>query len=165
MNSLPKISIITVAYNSDKTINNTIESVLSQQYDNIEYIIRKNNGYLQKKPINFLFKSNKYHNKHFIWLPLMFPLKRIELKAIDNSLQKFYPNTVPVNVVVRKNKKRDFVKCGDYIIKLLHDIDVVKLLKPTCFNDPINCIQQEYKNSIYLPLEEYYDIKKLIVII
>jgi len=34
-----KISIITVCYNSDKTIEKTINSVLDQDYKNIEYII------------------------------------------------------------------------------------------------------------------------------
>ena len=34
-----KISIITVAYNSNKTIGDAINSVLSQTYENIEYII------------------------------------------------------------------------------------------------------------------------------
>lgn len=33
------ISIITVSYNSEKTISRTIESVLSQNFDNYEYII------------------------------------------------------------------------------------------------------------------------------
>ena len=31
-----KISIITVTYNSEKTINDTIQSVLTQSYSNIE---------------------------------------------------------------------------------------------------------------------------------
>lgn len=34
-----KVSIITVSYNSEKTIRDTIESVLSQDYSDIEYIV------------------------------------------------------------------------------------------------------------------------------
>jgi glycosyltransferase involved in cell wall biosynthesis len=37
--SLPKISIITITYNSEATIEQTILSVLNQTYTNIEYII------------------------------------------------------------------------------------------------------------------------------
>ena len=39
MNKNPKISIITVALNSVRTIQDTIESILLQDYKNIEYII------------------------------------------------------------------------------------------------------------------------------
>jgi len=39
VNSSPKISIITVSFNSAKTIKETIESILIQDYNNIEYII------------------------------------------------------------------------------------------------------------------------------
>lgn len=34
-----KVSLITVTYNSGATLKDTIESVLSQDYNNIEYII------------------------------------------------------------------------------------------------------------------------------
>ena len=35
----PKISIVTITYNSEKTIEETLKSVLSQGYPNLEYII------------------------------------------------------------------------------------------------------------------------------
>lgn len=35
----PKVSIITISYNSEETIEETIKSVLAQTYDRIEYII------------------------------------------------------------------------------------------------------------------------------
>jgi len=39
LSKLPKITIITVSFNSVKTIKDTIESILAQDYSNIEYII------------------------------------------------------------------------------------------------------------------------------
>ena len=44
MNDELKISIITVAFNSEKTIRDTIESIVNQDYKNIEYIVIDGNS-------------------------------------------------------------------------------------------------------------------------
>ena len=57
-----KISIITVCYNSEKTIKNTIDSVLSQTYKNYEYIII--DGKSTDNTVNLIKKyQKKFDNK------------------------------------------------------------------------------------------------------
>lgn len=39
MNHHPKVSIVTVCYNSEKYIEDCIKSIMRQTYDNVEHII------------------------------------------------------------------------------------------------------------------------------
>lgn len=60
MKNKPLITIITVCYNSEKTIINTLESVLNQEYENYEYIIIDGNS--QDKTIGILSEYEKKFN-------------------------------------------------------------------------------------------------------
>ncbi len=58
-----KITIVTVCYNSEKTISKTIESVIGQTYRDIEYIII--DGASKDRTVEIV---NKYREKHNIVL-------------------------------------------------------------------------------------------------
>ena len=58
-----KVSMITICYNAEKTIAKTIESVLSQDYENLEYIIVDGGS---KDHTVDIIKS--YENKKIHWI-------------------------------------------------------------------------------------------------
>ena len=58
-----KISIITVCLNSEKTIENTIRSVIKQNYDQIEYIVIIDIFIYHLCIINFQLPAYPYSSK------------------------------------------------------------------------------------------------------
>lgn len=56
-----KVSIITVTYNSDKTLQDTLDSVRKQSYDNLEYIIIDGNS--SDKTVDIIKKNSDIISK------------------------------------------------------------------------------------------------------
>ena len=54
----PLISVITVCYNAQETLENTIQSVLNQNYDNVEFIIIDGNS--SDNSLEIIRKYNDY---------------------------------------------------------------------------------------------------------
>lgn len=59
----PKFSIITVSYNAEKTIEKTVQSVISQDYDNVEFIII--DGASADRTVDII---HKYENDITYWI-------------------------------------------------------------------------------------------------
>jgi len=63
VNNIPKISIITVVFNSEKFIEATIKSILSQTFKNVEYIIIDGNS--RDKTVDII---KAYEDKISLWI-------------------------------------------------------------------------------------------------
>lgn len=63
ISNTPKISIITVVYNGAKYLEETIQSVINQTYNNMEYMII--DGGSNNRTLNIIkkYKEILYHNK------------------------------------------------------------------------------------------------------
>ncbi len=62
MSNFPKVSIITIVYNGENTLEKTIKSVINQHYDNIEYIII--DGASKDQTINIIHKYEDFIHKY-----------------------------------------------------------------------------------------------------
>ena len=131
MNSNFKISIITVSFNSVITIRDTIESIISQDYNNIEYIIidaGSNDGTLD------IIKEYKEHISYFIseadngiydGMNKGIAAATGDIVGILNS-DDFYPNSFVISNVASTFEKQvcDAVY-GDLVYVKFFDIDKI----------------------------------------
>lgn len=66
MKTLTKISLITITYNSEKTLVDTIQSVLNQTYPNIEYIIV--DGASKDNTVSIIKEYEPYFGERMKWI-------------------------------------------------------------------------------------------------
>ena len=131
MNSNLKISIITVSFNSVITIRETIESIISQDYNNIEYIIidaGSKDGTLE------IIKAYQDHISYFVsesdngiyhGMNKGIAAATGDVIGILNS-DDFYPNSFVISNVARTFEKQgcDAVY-GDLVYVKFFDIDKI----------------------------------------
>lgn len=141
----PKVSIITVCYNSSKTIEDTIQSVINQNYNNIEYIIIDG-----LSTDNTLEIVNKYSDKiNKIVSEKDSGLydainKGIELASGDiianlNSDDFYIDNNVITDVVNKMEKEKSDTLYAD--LYYVDAIDTKKIIR--------NWVSGEYKKGIF----------------
>lgn len=129
-NSTIKISLITVTYNSERTLHDTFDSVLAQSYSNLEYIVIDGNSIDNTldiiKEYEPLFKGNMKwisENDKGIYHAMNKGIKLAsgDIVGILNSDDIFFDNTVLKDIVeIFCNKNIDaiygnlnFVKAND----------------------------------------------------
>jgi len=178
-----KVSIITVCFNSEKTISRTIESVLFQNYKNIEYIIIDGQSqdntlkivksYIKKfkeKKIDFKIISEKdsgiYNamNKGIL-------LSSGDIIGIINSDDWYEPNAIETAVKEYIEKKYDMFFADLRIVKksgnIIKKAKLRKIVVSRDWNHPTTFISRniyekfKYKEeSIYDDFDLYLRIRK-----
>ena len=128
--------------------------------DHVQIIQRNNYGYLFLESIdNVLNKYTKVNNYKIIYFPLLKSITNEQKNQLTYSLHGFYPSSQPINVIIRLNQKSiDYFKCPFFLSKILLDLKLLKLGNNiNCINDPNECLQEFYKNSSYLMIENYME--------
>ena len=131
LNKKPQISIITVSFNSVITIRDTIESIISQDYNNLEYIIidaGSNDGTLD------IIKEYEEHISYFIseadngiydGMNKGIAAAKGDIIGILNS-DDFYPNSFIIsNVASTFVKEKCDAVYGDLVYVKFFDIDKI----------------------------------------
>lgn len=120
--NFPKISVITPSYNQGEFIEETIKSVIGQNYQNLEYIII--DGMSSDNSLEIIKKYEKFISKIIIEkdkgqsdaLQKGFTIATGDILCWINSDDIFLPNTLHrVAEFFVKNKKVDFI-CSDVIL-------------------------------------------------
>ena len=129
----PLISIITVVYNGEKYLEETIQSVINQTYDNVEYIIidgRSTDGTLE------IIK--KYEDRIDYWVSEKDKgiydamNKGIELSTGDwinfmNAGDSFYENSVLEKLFTQNDLKDIGILYGNHVIKNENNSEVIQI--------------------------------------
>jgi glycosyltransferase involved in cell wall biosynthesis len=101
MENTPLISVITVTYNAVSVIEETINSIISQPFDNFEYIVIDGNS---KDGTQALIEK-KYLDKIDVWL---------------SEPDKGIPDALNKGVKLAKGKYIVFILAGDILLDLPH---------------------------------------------
>jgi len=124
---LPKISIITPSFNQGKFIKETIESVLSQNYPNLEYIVMDGGSTDETVKILKSYNSKSTNGSKFSWVSkkdagqtdaINNGIKKStgEIIAYINSDDVMLPNTLETVAKFFTNNKESMWLTGDYFI-------------------------------------------------
>lgn len=132
-----KISIITVSYNSSRTIKDTFNSILNQTYDNIEYIVVDGNSqdntteiikeYEQKflsKKIDFKWISEK-DNGLYDAMNKGIKMTRGDIVGIINSDDVYNQNDILEKVVNKFKEKNISGVYGDLVYVEENNLDKI----------------------------------------
>lgn len=156
-----KVSIITVSYNSQDTIQNTIISVLHQTYSNIEYIIIDGNSTDNTVNIieSFESKITKYISEKdtgiYDAMNKGIKMSSGDIVGILNSDDKFYDEFVIEKVVKGFNKNDIDAVYGDIIFKNPINNKVIRYYSSKRFNS------NKFKYGIMPAHPSFYAKKEL----
>jgi glycosyltransferase involved in cell wall biosynthesis len=166
------VSIITVAYNSENTIRDTIESVLNQTYTNIEYIIvdglskdhtfeiakSYQNKFIQKG-IAYTIKSEK-DNGIYDAMNKGIKISQGEIIGIINSDDWYEQDTIEKVVESFKNTKFDYF-FGDLRLingkktKIKHAKYTKHYVSSRNWNHPTSFVAEEYMIIFFSKIKHY----------